>query len=61
MLETNPRTRPSVDDLIKNPIIREKMSIFGYLDLDENNHNYESLINTIIVPRNLKQLHMQLP
>lgn len=54
MLNVNPRLRPSTEDLIKDPIVRKKMSEFGYLDLNENQDNYETLINTIIVPRNLK-------
>lgn len=37
------------------------MGEFGYLDIEDNSAHYESLINTIIVPRNLKQLHKKLP
>lgn len=61
MLNTNPRMRPSADDLVKNPVVKEKMGIYGYLDVDDNNNHLESLINTIIVPRNLKNLDKELP
>lgn len=49
--------RPSTEDLLKDPLIRKKMSEFGYLDIEGDQAQFETLINTIIVPRNLKQLH----
>ena len=57
MLNVNPRMRPSTEDLLKDPLIRKKMSEFGYLDIEGEQAQFETLINTIIVPRNLKQLH----
>lgn len=33
MLNVNPRLRPSVEDLVKNPLVKEKMGIFGFLDV----------------------------
>lgn len=60
MMNVNPRLRPTTEELIQNSFIRRKMSEFGYLDVKEE-ERYETLINTIVVPRNLNQLHKNLP
>ena len=65
ILTKNPKKRPSAEDLLKNPIILEKMEKIG---MEKNLWNLADekamLIRTIKIPRNMNQMNLingQLP
>lgn len=60
MLQVNPNLRPDVHKLLSNPIILKKMDYSSCVE-SSNTKEKSNLLQTIKVPKNMKEINMQLP
>lgn len=58
MLQVNPSLRPDVFKLLMNPLIIKKID---YSTLSNQEKDHLNMLNTIKVPKNLKEINQQLP
>jgi NIMA (never in mitosis gene a)-related kinase len=60
MLQVNPVMRPDVHKLLSNPVVLKKMDYSSCVE-SSNNKEKSNLLQTIKVPKNMKEINMQLP
>lgn len=61
MLQQDPRKRPTASQLLKNPIINQKLVENGLVDFVEIHKNLGQLMETIVIPGKLQNLQNHLP
>lgn len=61
LLARDPRSRPDVREITAMPVFKSRMQAYCGLDLVRQKHDMDKLMETIVVPRNLKQLGGNLP
>ena len=60
-LNKDPLKRPNIDQILRMPLIKEKMQQMTGLDLKKDKQQMDKLMETIRIPRNLNLLKNRLP